>query len=335
MTWRKYILFPFGLIFGTMVQLRRSLYNFGLFRSESPEIPTIVVGNITVGGTGKTPFVIWLAHKLYMKKPSVLSRGYGRKTGGFLKVEHGMPVEAVGDEPMEMRNLLPSNIANFVCENRVAGIEQVKKTTPETELIILDDGLQHLQLKARVSLLLCNYHKPFFKDWPMPAGNLREFAINARFANVIVVSKCPADMKMAEAVQWRERLARYGVPVFFAAYNNNIAKSNSIELPYGSKVVLVSALAGNENFEKWAEKHYRVGAKYRYPDHFYFKPIHLNQWKKSVQSTEAAGILCTGKDVSKIAELEPECPVFVSNYEPEILFDGEDALIELLLTKIN
>ena len=142
------IAFPLALIFGCITTLRRMAYNLGIFSRKTGKIKTLVVGNLTVGGTGKTPMVRWLAGAFAEQKIAVLSRGYGRKTKGFLQVNATSNAETVGDEPLEIFHAGNRETPVFVGENRLEAIEKISGLLPDTELVLLDDGFQHLSLKA-------------------------------------------------------------------------------------------------------------------------------------------------------------------------------------------
>jgi tetraacyldisaccharide 4'-kinase len=333
---RLILLYPLGLVYGIVGGMRRWLFGKGIFKSRLAVLPSIVVGNLTVGGTGKTPFVVWLAQQLLERKPAILSRGYGRNTKGFYAAKDNTRVVDIGDEPAEIHALSDGLFSNYVCVNRVQGIAEIAKLNPEVELVILDDGFQHLPLKAQASVLLCDYNRPFFKDWPLPAGNLREFAHTAKFSDCIVVTKCPFHLSIETALIWQEKLSRYAKPVFFASYENESAKSlNGEKLTEKTAVILVSALAQNKPFQNWGSSHYKIKETFSYRDHHPFGVSEVAQWKAAFVAHNAKGILTTGKDAVKILEIDAQLPLFVTRNQPAILFGGEDDLIELLLRKID
>jgi tetraacyldisaccharide 4'-kinase len=332
----RWILVPFSLIFGLVASWRRTAFTLGLLKRKRGVLPAVVVGNITVGGTGKTPFILWLQKKLEHKKPAILSRGYGRKSKGFIQLHEDISVTMVGDEPMEIFRASGAKLPTFVCEDRLSGIEGIKTAAPGTGVVLLDDGFQHLKLLPDFSILLCHYQNPFFKDWPIPFGRLREFAFNARYCDAIVVTKCPENMGMEDGLGWFEALARYGKPIFFARYNNSIPVNKNAEtLANGEAVVLVSALANNEAFENWAKSKYEVVDQFSYRDHFSFGIADAQRWQDAMVAGNARGILLTRKDMVKAGELAPELPIYATHTEVEILFDSEEDLIALILTKIE
>ena len=192
---QQIILFPLGLVWGIIAQIKRTLYELLNLRSVG-SLPNIVVGNINVGGTGKTPTIIWLYNQLLTlgissEQMGVLSRGYKRQTKGFTWVNFNSTPDEVGDEPLEILSALtlqpssnPMRVA--VCENRVVGINRMRQQSNPLSLVLLDDGFQHLRLKHDLGFLLCDYQKPFTKDWPLPTGRLREFPWASNSASALM-----------------------------------------------------------------------------------------------------------------------------------------------------
>lgn len=215
MTIQQIILWPFGLIWGIIAHIKRVIYEL-LGIPQKAAIPNIVIGNLNVGGTGKTPTLLWIHHLLMtMGLPSenigVLSRGYKRKTKGFLWVTPQKSLLEVGDEPLEISWALAESTGNnphkiAVCEDRVNGIQRMHDESPNLKCVLLDDGYQHLKLQHNLGILLCNYQKPFTKDWPLPAGRLREFPWWGNQAALVLVTNCPANLTPIEAVDFKEKL---------------------------------------------------------------------------------------------------------------------------------
>lgn len=332
----RYILLPFSWLFGIIVAIRRALFNAGVFARKKGAIPTIVVGNITVGGTGKTPFVIWLSQMLTEKKPAVLSRGYGRKTKGFLEVLADSKTADCGDEPLELRSTLPLGCRNFVCEDRVEGIQQIKTQVPDCGLVVLDDGFQHLKLAANAYVLLCDYNRPFYHDVPMPAGRLREFKSAAKNATAIVVTKCPADLSVEGALEVYNRISNFGRPIFFATQKISVPCNSRGEKPApNSKMILASALANNVQWVQEMGKTYQIEKHFSYRDHHAFDKDDIEKWNAAAKAVQTAGIATTRKDFMKLKELPGTEGFYVVHTETEMLFGGEDELIELLLKQID
>lgn len=196
----KLLLLPISWVYGIIIFCRNFLFDAGLVKSESYDIPVITVGNITVGGTGKTPHTEYLVRLLSEKyRVAVLSRGYKRKTKGFLIAGTDSGVTELGDESFQMKRKFPSLLV-AVDEKRRRGISLLsdKGSVQETDVIILDDAYQHRYVKPAISILLIDYNRMINEDFLLPAGNLREPASQSKRANILIVTKCPSDLKPIE-----------------------------------------------------------------------------------------------------------------------------------------
>ena len=191
----KIILYPVSIIYGIVVYIRNALYDYKIFKSTEFEIPVISIGNITVGGTGKTPHTEYLVELLQKHvRVATLSRGYKRKTKGFLLVETNSTVPNAGDEPVQIKQKFPQ-VTVAVDENRVHGIsELVKDRENSPDVILLDDAFQHRRVSAGINILLIDYNRPIEKDHLLPMGRLRERKYQRRRANVIIYTKCPDEI---------------------------------------------------------------------------------------------------------------------------------------------
>lgn len=190
------IAFPFSLIYALVVHVRNYLFDWGVFKSISYETPTICVGNLSVGGTGKTPMIEYLISALSNHKIAVLSRGYKRKSMGFILATPSSTVAELGDEPFQIHRKFP-NISVAVDADRQNGIAQLEKLV-HPDVILLDDAFQHRKVKPKFSILLTAYGKLYPKDWYLPTGNLRDAKREARRAQVIIVTKCPQNLPKIE-----------------------------------------------------------------------------------------------------------------------------------------
>ena len=187
------LLFPLALLFKFIQEVRNLLYDFNIIGHTKFNITTISIGNLSMGGTGKTPMVEYLLSKLSMKyKIGILSRGYKRKSSGFLKLNEYSDINMVGDEPYIIQKTFPnSNV--YVCEDRVTGIQNILQKD-DLDFIILDDALQHRKLKTTLNLMLSSFSKPFYSDYIFPLGDLRESRSSYKRADIIIITKCPADL---------------------------------------------------------------------------------------------------------------------------------------------
>jgi tetraacyldisaccharide 4'-kinase len=190
----KIFLYPLSLIYGFLIGIRNRLYDFKILTSQDFDIPVISIGNITVGGTGKTPHTEYLIKLLKSDyRVSALSRGYKRKTTGFRLVETNSTVAEVGDEPLQMKRKYPK-VTISVCENRVKGVRQLMEETTPPDVVILDDAFQHRRISPGLNILLIDYNKPIKDDYLLPLGRLRESKLQARRANIIIITKCPNEI---------------------------------------------------------------------------------------------------------------------------------------------
>ena len=183
------LLFPFSIIYGVAVYIRNLLYDYNVFPSKSFRLPVISVGNITVGGTGKTPHVEYLIELLKNEfSVATLSRGYKRKSKGFQFVSMDSSSRMIGDEPLQVKTKNP-DVTVAVDANRVRGIQKLRENLENLDVVLLDDAYQHRRVNANLTILLINYNHPLYKDFILPSGNLREQAVEKKRANIIIVTK--------------------------------------------------------------------------------------------------------------------------------------------------
>jgi len=188
-------LLPLSFLFGIVVGIRNKLFDWGILPSESFEVPVICVGNLTVGGTGKTPHTEYLVSILSKKyKVAILSRGYKRKTRGFLLADEKTGVREIGDEPYQIKQKFPDSIV-AVCESRRVGIHKLLDIYPETDVVLLDDAFQHRYVTPGLSILLMDYNRKIYEDKLLPAGRLREPLWAKERANIMIVTKSPVTTK--------------------------------------------------------------------------------------------------------------------------------------------
>ncbi len=192
----KLLLYPLAWLYGIVVYFRNQMYDLNLLKSEEFDVPVISIGNITVGGTGKTPHVEYLVNLLRDKfEVATLSRGYKRKTRGFRFVETSLTATEVGDEPLQIKNKFP-NVTVAVCENRVVGTEKLLNLSNEIipDVVLLDDAFQHRRITPGINILLIDYNRQIKEDTLLPVGRLREGVAQMRRANIIVFTKCPDEI---------------------------------------------------------------------------------------------------------------------------------------------
>ena len=190
-----YILIPLSWLYAFVANVRNWLYDKNMLKSKSFKLPVIVVGNLSAGGSGKTPHVELLLSILSENyKTAMLSRGYKRKSRGFIIANESSTSQKIGDEPYQIMRKFPQTTV-AVCENRVEGISRLIKANPEIQVAVLDDGFQHRSLKPGLSVLLTDYNQLYTRDRMLPAGRLRESSFSSLRADIIIVTKCPDDIK--------------------------------------------------------------------------------------------------------------------------------------------
>ena len=204
----RFILFPFAILYDFVTRIRNFFFNTGIFHQTSFKTPVIVVGNLSVGGTGKTPQIEYLIRLLKNNfKTAVLSRGYKRKTKGFVLLNENHLAIDVGDEPLQYFQKF-KNIDVAVCANRVKGITNlIKSNTPE--VILLDDAFQHRKVKGSFYILLTKFDDLFMDDFLLPMGGLRESREGAKRADVILVSKCPENLTKESQKLIKQKLLKF------------------------------------------------------------------------------------------------------------------------------
>ena len=211
----RFLLFPFSIVYILVTAIRNFFYDVGLFRTTSFDKPIIAVGNLSVGGTGKTPQIEYLIRLLKGHSLAVLSRGYGRDTKGFLRADEAKTASDIGDEPLQFYKKF-REITVAVDEDRVHGIQQVTNAS----VVLLDDAFQHRKVKAGFYVVLTKYNELFSNDFVLPTGNLRERRIGVQRANAVVITKCPSTISLAEQNATKKLIRRYFKgPIFFSSIN--------------------------------------------------------------------------------------------------------------------
>lgn len=278
------ILWPVALIYRLAVFVRNMMFDLGILKAHAFKLPVISVGNITAGGTGKTPHVEYLAALLQDHcRIAILSRGYKRKTRGFLTVSVKSAAVDVGDESLQIKRKFP-DIKVAVDRRRVAGIRRLIKMKPGPDVIILDDAFQHRYVKPGLSILLVDYNRPIFRDIILPAGNLREPWRNAIRADIIIVSKCPANLDFIEKARIISRLKirseqhiffttiAYGKPLPVFTKKHSSRRSPDLKSLDHSEagIILVTGVADPAPLRQFLSGFVEICDEITYPDHHSF-----------------------------------------------------------------
>ncbi len=326
--------------------VRNWLYDKNILKSIQPNIFTINVGNLNLGGTGKTPHVEYLVRLLADKyKTTILSRGYLRKTKGFILADETSTAQTIGDEPMQYYLKFKDKINVVVCEDRVAGMKKIKIQTPDNQLVILDDAFQHRKIKPHLNLLLCDYNLPFYKDKLVPFGRLRDLRQSAKRANAVIVSKCPKDIsyqKYKEIIAGIKQYTLPETPIFFSRikYKSVVGYSSKNVFKPKQKSNIVTAIAKPEVFEKYLfEQGFNINHVHDFPDHFSFRRKEIDEIvAKTAQFKQISQIITTEKDMVKLKPLLNEDEIKHFFYVPiEIEIEdkkGFDAFINVRLKTV-
>jgi tetraacyldisaccharide 4'-kinase len=308
----RLLLYPFALIMWLITATRNMFYNTGIFKSTGFKTPIICVGNLSTGGTGKSPMVMYLARLLKNQGTVVtLSRGYGRKTKGFRQVQPTDAAENTGDEPLMFAQQLPG-VHVFVGENRVNATQKILQLFPQTYAIVLDDAMQHRAIQAGCTVLLTRYTDPFWKDHLLPAGNLRESTNGAARAQLVVVTHCPADLPMNEKETMRSRIKKYtAAQVFFSTVKYGIPQpvlpaAAAWEGSYDS-LLCISGIANPAAFQKQAATYAGHVTNLIFADHHNFTTADILKITETWHSLPGKkAVLITVKDQVRMLS-SPAC----------------------------
>jgi len=312
-------LYPVSLIYGFVVNIRNTMYDLKILKSKSFDIPVISIGNITVGGTGKTPTTEFIIKHLSGKyKVAVLSRGYKRRTKGFILSNIKSTVDDIGDEPFQIKQKFP-NITVAVDEKRVRGIVNLLKLNNNIDLILLDDAFQHRKVTPGFSILLLDYTQPFLEDYFLPYGRLRDSIKEKHRANTILVTKSPKNITPIEMriLATNLELKPYQTLYFSSISYNKLfpiysSRNNSIEINDIAKnkysVVLVSGLGNYMPILSYCKEQSHEVVHVKFPDHHKYikKDITLITEKFNSISSEKKLIITTEKDAVKIRNISCE-----------------------------
>jgi len=303
----RLILFPFSLLYALVTEIRNLLYDKNILHSTAFEIPVINVGNLSMGGTGKTPMIEYLIRLLQKDyKIAVVSRGYKRKTKGFIVADEESTPEQIGDEPYQIHQKFERVIV-AVGEKRADAVRKVSvKFQPD--IILLDDAYQHRKLRAGFNILLSNYHRLFTQDYVLPAGNLRECRKNAKRADIVIISKSPANLNPKNQQQIQAQIQKYtAAPVFFSQieYGGEIL-SKQQRLPLKKwkeyQVLLITGIAHPEPLLQYLSEKSINFDVLKFGDHHRFTLAEIQQIKKKFTNINHSEklILTTEKDFVRL-----------------------------------
>lgn len=341
----RILLFPFSLIYALIIRIRNWCFDKHIIASSSFNLPIICVGNLSVGGTGKSPMVELLIRILKDKyEIAILSRGYKRKTSGYALAGPDATALDIGDEPMQFHSKFP-HVTIAVGEERIVAIPQLLHDRPDTRAIILDDAFQHRTVKAGFNILLTDYSNLFTRDWYLPSGDLRDAPGSYKRADLIVVTKCREDLSETERKELIIEIAplehqqvffsaiQYGTPVHITSGEPGII-DETVE------VLLVTGIANPEPLKRWLDDHSDTYYELSYSDHHIFTIDDLQSIIRRFNSITAAKslILTTEKDAVRLIKFRQELaawPFYVLPIETSILFNEQPHFTNLITTFIS
>jgi tetraacyldisaccharide 4'-kinase len=340
---RQIILFPFAIIYALAVNIRNFLFDKGLMRGVEFDVPIISVGNLSAGGNGKTPQVEYIIHLLLKDyNVAVLSRGYGRKSKGFHEVKVSDTPSFSGDEPLQIKRGFGDQIRMFVGEDRVEALTQIFFQYPDIQVVILDDAFQHRAVKPGLNLLLSDYAKPFFMDWYLPLGRLRESKSGAKRADAIILTKVPE--QGSSLSEYREMASQYSSQIFASqwAYGDlqKLQGSKSIDFP--SSFFLVTGIANPQSMEQYVSKHFELVDSMHFSDHHKFSRADLQKIaeKLSTFAQQNIAILTTVKDGVRFQEAldkhkDFSFDIYTLPVKPKFFEEDENSFNQLIINYVR
>ena len=341
----RLLLLPFSLIYGIAIVLRKKLYDWGLMRTVKFDLPIICVGNLAVGGSGKTPTTEYLVRLLASYKIAILSRGYGRKTKGFILADANATAETIGDEPLQYYQKF-KNITVAVCEDRVEGVNQLKNNH---DLIILDDAFQHRAITAGFNILLFEFKKLSTLQFLLPAGNLRDVFASRKRADVLLVTKSPVPLlHVAQQASVNELQPNNNQPVLhsYLKYGDlkHVYQKESLALTAikDFEVFLLTGIANPAPLVEELRKYTKTIKHEEFRDHYAFKDADIRQLKSTFEAgiKKEKIIITTEKDSKRLRatgfeDLLVNLPVYYLPIEVELFEEDKITFDELILNYVK
>lgn len=308
------LLYPISKIYGVVMAVRNKMFDYGILKQQEFDIPIVVVGNIAMGGTGKTPHVEYIVESLLGKyNIGVLSRGYRRATKGFVLASPQSRPEDIGDESYQIYRKFGPDITVAVCEKRADGIRQMREINPALNMIILDDAFQHRYVKPSVSVILTEYNRPVFNDKILPYGRLRESARALNRADMVVVTKCPVDMKPMHYRLFEENLKLFPFQkLYFSRYNYGhlvpIFPDEVTDIPAldnlraNNSILVITGVANPKPFVRFLRRNKAKVKLKRFTDHHNFTASDMEEIARLFDELPSANkfIVTTEKDAVRI-----------------------------------
>lgn len=333
MAYTKVLLLPLSIIYGGVVGIRNFLFHIGILKSRRFSVPVLCVGNITVGGTGKTPHTELIIAELRKNfRVACLSRGYKRKTSGFILSDEKSTAREIGDEPMQIKNKFPDILV--ACDsNRVRGIEKLQALPQPPEVVVLDDAFQHRYVQADKNIILVDYNRPVYDDCLLPAGRLRENTGSLKRADYIIVTKCPSNLQPIERRILSKHLKikpyqhLFFTKLGYGPITSLSSKAEQITLQPDSHILCLTGIAQPGPYVKHLKTYTSHITELRYSDHHHFTKKDIQHIERTFQEIKHAEkyIFTTEKDAVRLKNTElpkelkrqiyyiPVVPVFIQD----------------------
>lgn len=333
----RLLLYPFSLLYALVTSVRNYFFNKGIFTSKSFKTPTIAVGNLSVGGTGKSPQIEYLIRLLQKNNLNIatVSRGYKRESKGMIVAKSNHTALDLGDEPFQFFQKFP-DVKVVVNANRVEAIDFIEKNFDDVNTVLLDDAMQHRKVNAGFYVMLTAFDDFFYDDYVLPAGNLREARCGAKRAQVIVVTKCPMDISESDKLVISNKIKRYAlnVPIFFSkiSYDSFIfSKDEVLNLnDLDDNFILLAGIAKPEPFFKNLQKENTLCLTY--PDHHNYTNTDL---QTILNKANGRKIITTEKDYARLLDKLPSKQLYYLPIRCEFLFNESENFDELITNYVR
>lgn len=308
------IFYPLSILYGWVIACRNYLFDNGILKSHSFDLPVISVGNITVGGTGKTPHIEYLVNLLKGEfRVAVLSRGYKRLSKGFILADLNTSMHKIGDEPFQMRQKYP-DILVAVDKDRCHGIDKLRELDPKPDAILLDDAYQHRYVKPGINILLVDYNRLICNDMMLPAGNLREPERGKNRANIVLITKCPQDIKPFDYRIISKHMKLYPYQkLFFTTFQYKGIKAlfkpkeeiHPMKWLRDKKVLLLTGIASPDKLQEEIRRYTQI-TPLTYGDHHAFTPKDMELLRQKFQALKSKEklIVTTEKDAARLQDID-------------------------------
>ena len=293
------------MIYRLILALRHLAYDKGWKKTAKAAVPTICIGNLTVGGTGKTPhteLLLQILQENWVVPLAVLSRGYKRKSRGYKVVGLESTAREVGDEPLQIARKFPA-VTVAVDKNRIRGCQELASS----KAIVLDDAFQYRKLEATLNIVLVDYNRPVFKDRLMPWGRLRDLPSQLRRAQIVIVTKCPAELSEEERADWREKLKLSdGQELYFTTVTYcqpaGVFPEADPHYLYSQRLVLLSGIANNTPMRMYLSDTYKIARRLEFRDHHRFTKADIRAVASAAKANPTACLMTTEKDAQRLRD---------------------------------